>query len=193
MKLTIRESAAILGCSPRTVRARIARGELPAVKHGGRWLLDRSDLPLTDSQRQTLQTRADAIRATVDAALPSRAALRHGDRRRSVVDLDPFRRGAALLAELRATPEAPSGAAPLLEDGLLALAEAHHLFAPPAKLAALRRARAALGRAVGVLGLHGEAWHPRLRVIEDELLPHIAGLCRSAERRQRRGLPGRYN
>jgi len=189
MKLTIREAAALLGCSPRTVRARIARGELPAAKQGGRWQIDREHLPLTEPQRRALQAKADAVREAVEVVLPSRAALRRGDRRRSVLDLDPFRRGVVLLAELRTDSGAPETATALIEDALLCLAEAHHLYAPPQKLDALRRARAALGRSVGLLGLHGDAHLPRVRIIEEELLPVIAGLSRSAERRMHRGRP----
>ena len=51
MELTVREAAALMGRSARPVRAQVARGELPGVKRGGRWLIPRKALPLTEAQR----------------------------------------------------------------------------------------------------------------------------------------------
>ena len=101
MKLSVREAATILDRSSRTVRGQLARGELPGVKRHGRWYVDRRHLPLTESQRRTLQAKAGRIRQAVEEALPSRMARTSGDRSRSLVDLDAFRLGAELFAELR--------------------------------------------------------------------------------------------
>jgi len=102
MKLSVKEAATILGCSARTVRGHLAQGRLPGVKRNGRWLVERRDLPLTDAQRRTLQAKAERVRRAVDDALPSRLARTHGDRARSLADLDAFRLGAELLAEVAA-------------------------------------------------------------------------------------------
>jgi excisionase family DNA binding protein len=102
MKLSIREAATLLGRSPRTLRAQLARGEIPGVKKGGRWTLDRRDLPLTESQRRALQGKADSLREAVEDALPSRVADRAGKRAKSLADLEVFRLVATLLGEVRA-------------------------------------------------------------------------------------------
>ena len=94
MELSIREVAVLLGRSPRTVRAQASRGDLPGVKRNGRWRIERRNLPLTEDQRRALQAKADTIRDTVEAALPSRMARSAGQRTRSIADLEAFRRGA---------------------------------------------------------------------------------------------------
>lgn len=157
MELTVREVAALLGRSPRTVRAQVARGDIPAVKRGGQWRVARRSLPLTEAQRAALQTKADAIRQAVDDALPSRLARTAGDRRRSVADLDGFRLGVALLRTVRGAepdtvPEAlRQRVTQDLEEALVALAVAVHIYDRDAKLAAIRRARELLGGVVGRL------------------------------------------
>ena len=87
MELSAREVATILGVSPRTIRARMARGELPGSKRHGRWWVDRRHLPLTEQQRRNLQGKAESVRRAVEGALPSRLAGHAGevglDRRRS--------------------------------------------------------------------------------------------------------------
>ena len=58
MELTITEAATLLGRSPRTVRAQVARGELPGFKRGGQWVIRREALPLSEAQRAALQQKA---------------------------------------------------------------------------------------------------------------------------------------
>ncbi len=41
MRLTIREAATVMDVSPRTLRARLARGELPGKKKNGIWTIER--------------------------------------------------------------------------------------------------------------------------------------------------------
>jgi len=64
MDLTIREVATLLGRSSRTVRAQVARGEIPGVKRGRRWLVPRHNLPLTEAQRRSLQAKAETLQKT---------------------------------------------------------------------------------------------------------------------------------
>ncbi len=78
MNLTVREAAVLLGRSPRTVRAQVARGVLPGRKVGGRWRLKRETLPLTEAQRRQLRRKAEAVRRAVDQALPEAASRRRG-------------------------------------------------------------------------------------------------------------------
>ena len=49
MDLTVREAATLLGCSSRSVRARLARGSLLGQKRGGYWKIPRDRLPLIDA------------------------------------------------------------------------------------------------------------------------------------------------
>lgn len=197
MELSSREVATLLGCSPRTVRARMARGDLPAVKRGGRWWVDRRRLPLDEPQRRRLAGKADALRQAVEAALPSRLARTTGQHGRSVADLEAFRRGAQLLAEVRAGGQdaLPQGAVSrltgLLEESLAALAEAVHHFDRERKLEALHRARTGLARAVAVCLIETGIPPPEpilswVSTLELEVIPALAGFARWAE-----GLGGR--
>ncbi len=196
MTITVTEAATILGCTPRAVRAQLLRGALPGHKRDGRWRLRREDLPLKARDRRDLQARADAVRAAVEAALPSRTATTRGQRAVSVADLAPFRAARALLGAMRAhratdVPGAPRAEAEV-EAALLAIAEAHHQFDPAVKVEALTRARAAFGRAVGSLLAATEQppdapaldW---IVALEAEVLPRLAGLIRWTERLERRG------
>ena len=101
MEITVTEAATLLGRSARTVRAQVARGELPGIKRGGQWFVNRAALPLTEAQRATLQRKAQGLRDALEDALPGRMAQSSGDRRRGLADLDACRLGAALFAELR--------------------------------------------------------------------------------------------
>lgn len=196
MQLTVREAATLLGQSPRTVRARLLRGDLPGTKDGGRWAIDRRDLPLTERQRQALQHKAESLRRTLDEALPSRLARTAGQRTRSIADLEAFRHGAELLAELEGAScsEEPGHrrTARLVRGALLALSEVVHHYDGEMKLAAVRRARTGLARAAGELLLAAGSppvepyagWAVKL---ETEVLPAVAGLARWAESLARKG------
>ena len=80
MELSIREAATLLHQSPRTVRDRAARGDLPAQKRDGHWVIRSEHLPLDARQQRAVQARADELRAALDAALPGRAAATPGGR-----------------------------------------------------------------------------------------------------------------
>lgn len=105
MEITVTEAAALLGRSVRTVRAQVARGELPGIKRGGQWFVNKAALPLTEPQRAAMQAKADTLRGALEQALPPRLARSGGSLRRGLADLDAFRLGAVLLAELRAADE----------------------------------------------------------------------------------------
>jgi len=192
MELTLTEAASLMGLSARTLRARAARGDIPARKRAGAWRFDRRDLPLTEAQRAGLQARADAIRGAVEDALPSRLAAHTSDRRRSLADLDAFR--AALRVHQAIHAAEPTAARTrtlmLLEQSLDELAEATLVYARLSKLAALDRCRASLGRAIAALLVEAgippaEPEHGWLLVLEQEVAPAVAGLARWASK-----LPG---
>lgn len=191
MKLSARETATVLGRKLRTVRGQLARGELPGVKRDGRWVVNRDDLPLTESQRRSLQAKAGRVRRAVEDALPSRLARARGDRSRSLADLDVFRLGAELLSEVRADGDSlgeprRNQVVEKLESGLLAVAEAAYQYDRELKLAALNQARADLAQAGAALlieaGLEPEDPVGRwVSVLEGEVLPAVAGFARWAD------------
>lgn len=191
MLLSVTEAATLLGQRPRTVRARLARGELPGRKQDGRWVIARAALPLSEAQHQRLQARADEIRATVDAALPPRVAARRDRPRRSLADLDVFHAVHRALGQLSASSAAslPRRAelVTVLERGASALAVAFHEYRSDARLHALTEARAALANGVCLLLLPaplppGEPALSLVDLLEQEALPGLAGLFRQAER-----------
>ena len=192
MELSIREAATLMGRSPRTVRAQVARGDLPGVKRNGRWRIERRHLPLTEAQRAALQAKADDIRHVVEAALPSRLARSTGQRHRSIADLDAFRRGAELLTEIRGAADdgidepLRQRVAGRLEEALLALAEGVQQFDREVKVEALRRSRGHLARAVGLLLLAAgippaSPAHGWVAALETEVIPAVAGFARWAD------------
>jgi excisionase family DNA binding protein len=190
MDLTVREAAALLGRSPRTLRAQLGRGEIPGFKRGRSWYVKREHLPLTERQRSALQAQADDVREAVEHRLPSRMATWWGDRKRRLADLDAFRTGAELYARLAAAGDAEQ-AAVSLHQALLEIAEADFVYERGMKLAAIDRARAAVGRAVATLLLEGpmppgDPTHGHVLVLEDQMMPALSAFARSAAR-----LPGR--
>ena len=192
MNLSVREAATLLGRSPRTVRAQLARGELAGVKQGGRWKIPRRNLPMTEAQREALQTKADSLRQAMEDVLPSRLATTHGQRSRSLIDLDAFRRGAELLNDIRSragaalSPEDQQRVSMRLEEALLALAEAVQQFDRDVKRAALHRARAGLAQVTALLLLAKPmplnppvlGW---VAMLESEVLPAVAGFAKWAD------------
>lgn len=76
MMLTVTEAAQLLGQSPRTVRARLARGDLPGRKRGGRWIVPRDVLPLSEAEHRRIQAQADVL---VGVGAGMRHLRSHGD------------------------------------------------------------------------------------------------------------------
>jgi excisionase family DNA binding protein len=193
MTLSVEEAATLLRLSARTVRARLQRGELNGHKEGGQWRLPRAALPLTADRHRQLQDRAEAVRRVVDAALPSRAPSEQ-PQRRHIADLHAFRAAAALLVELRAVagsatvePVARRSAEVAvlrLEAALEGIGRAWPLFAPQQRLGLLDGARSEVGGAAAWLASCGDPACARLAArLEDEVLPPLAGMCRSADQR----------
>lgn len=198
MELSASEVAVILGVSPRTVRGRMARGELPALKRNGRWVVHRRHLPLTEPQRRRLQEKADSLRETLESALPSRLAATREKSKRSVADLDAFRLTMELLREIRSAEpgalqeETARRVDRLLEAGLLALAEAVQHYDRSRKLTAVERARTAFSRCLAVLLVEGGLPVPEplfawVTTLEIEVLPAVAGFARWVEGLDRKG------
>lgn len=193
MELSVREAATLMGRSPRTVRAQVARGELPGVKRNGQWKIQRRHLPLTEAQHQALQDKAQTIRDAVETALPSRLARHAADRTKSILDLDAFRAGVSVLQRMRACSDTTLSddtrrrVGERIEGALLALSEAVLQFDRQVKLDALHRSRARVAHAIAFLLMDSEI-PPREPVLgwvcqlENEVAAGIGGLARWVDR-----------
>lgn len=192
MELSVREAAALLDCSPRTLRAQLQRGDLPGVKRRGSWRIDRRALRLNEAQRRRLQEKADSIRQAVEDVLPSRLASSAGQKSRSIADLDAFRRGGEVLRAIRTadcdvvSEDSRTRVVEELEDALLALSEAAQQFDRAAKLEAIGRSRRGIARATALLLLDagtsaGDPVHEWARALEADVLPMVAGFARWVE------------
>ncbi|MCC6785082.1 MAG: hypothetical protein IT457_19695 [Planctomycetes bacterium] len=191
MEIKISEAAPLLGRSARAVRARIARGEIPARLHGKTWLIDIDHLPLTAQQREGLLRRNEELRRAVERSLPSRAAGTRDRKHRSALDLEPFAELRDLVCQAMAA-EAPPGLLAVrdaLREALGQLALSAHEFELGARSNALRSARRSLAFAVADLLLSGQdtASLDFAQTIEARVLPRIGGLLRWAERRSETG------
>lgn len=190
MNLTLREAATLLGRSGRTLRDQVARGDIRGIKEKGAWVIPSDALPLTQAQRRALQARAEEIRSAVEDVLPSRMATDRAAKARSLADVEAFRKARGVSRAMKAASASPMAIADL-EEGLLLLAEGNASFDRDMKVVALRGARARLGRVVGRLlldadDLPAEPVHGWIRILEGEVLPLLAGLCRWAEHLPRR-------
>lgn len=188
MELTIHEAAALLGKSPRTVRAHVATDAIPARKSNGRWMIASDSLPLTEVQRRSLPRRAQEARDAVERALPQR--LRGAGRgTRSVRDFEPFARLVQILGE------SDPGRTPwhmrshrTIALALRSLAVACHEYSGDRRTEQLRAARRRLAHLIAAghaaIAIDGDALAIADR-IEQDVLPPIGGLLRWLETRAR--------
>lgn len=194
MELTIREAAPLLGRSARAVRAKIERGELPARRQGRVWLIPLASLPLTATQRASMQRRAEQMHAAVDDATPSRMATTRDRRTRSVGDLHAFAAGTELLREMAtdqsaADAEAEVRARDLIHRAMLRLCCGFVEFDAGLRATHLRAARHKLARALGLLLATPQAPSDRVlgwcQRLEHDVIPPIGGLLRWADKSRR--------
>ena len=202
MELSIAETATLLGRSQRQIRYLIKTGGLRATKKGRRWRIDSADLPISDAERQALAERSQVARRAFEKGLEpvAKAALTApGDdaegeetkRSYSVTDLRAFQAGEAIYREARRDlgPEEP--AVRHLFEALSLLSRGCHCFHPKDKAGRFTEARELAATAVAALLLHddGEATERRglAQRIEQEMIPKVAGLVASYEKRGRQG------
>lgn len=207
MKLSIAETATVLGKSQRQIRYLIKTGDLCATKEGPRWRIDGADLPISDADRQALAERAQVARGAfekglepvVKAALsaPGDSAAREETKRSySVTDLRAFQAGEAIYREVRRDlgPEEPAVA--YLFEALALLSRGCHCFHPKEKAGRFTEARELAATAVAALFLHDGDEDARRRSlaqrIEQEMIPKVAGLVASYEKRSRQGRFDRF-
>lgn len=192
MRLSIKDAAALCGRNERTLRAQLMRGEIPGKKENGRWMIERSAIPLTDAQRAAWDARAELIRGAVRDALPPGQSGDGKKRRRSALDFDALRAGKSIFDGLALRAEVPSAtdvqkrALRYFDRGLLRLCEALYTFDLAAKIRQLRASRSLISRCIGCLVLAAPPTMPPIETIERievEILPAIGGLLRWSEKR----------
>ncbi len=184
MQLTIDQAANRVGKSARQIRYLIKSGRLPASKIGGRWMINATDLPLSEPQRATIERRERALRSAVDEGLgldserPPRFSVR--DLKAFQIALPLERQAAALLG-----PEHPATQA--LRHTLELLAQGCHRFDNNAKAESYRAARDSASLAVCELVITDQAEaEPLIQGIEQDLMAAFAGLLQRLARRDRR-------
>ncbi len=208
MKLSIAETATVLGKSERQVRYLIRTGRLAAKKQKGRWKIESADLPLSDAERQALversQTARDAfekgLEPLVKAARPAEEKAKSdadaAKRAYSVVDLFAFQAGEAIYRDLTSEISAEEPAARQLFEALALLTRGCHCYHPKEKASRFSEARELAATAVAGLLLQGgekaEGRRAFAQRIEQELIPKVAGLVASYEKRSRHGRFDRF-
>lgn len=199
MKISLSEAAIALGKSERQVRYLIKTHRLEAHKEHGRWSIDTSDLPLTEVQRNAMSDRIQAAREAFDKGLePAEKASGQKNKRQhySVTDFKAFHSGESLYHDLRKElgPEDP--ACVHLFDALTLLTKGCHAFQPVDKAARFTEAREFAACAVTHLLLDGDEDNGQRRSfaerIEQELIPKLASLVASQEKRSRRSRFDRF-
>lgn len=193
MHLSIAETASLLGRSQRQVRYLIKTEQLKAVKEGGRWRIKSRDLPLTDVQRQALAERSQVARATFERGLEPAARAAGAEettRRYSVTDLFAFQAGEEIY---RAACSELGIADPVigrLYAALELVTRGCHCYHPSEKARRFTEAREEIAAAVAELLLRGDDRQEVRRQLairlEQEVIPKLAGLVASYEKRGRR-------
>ncbi len=193
MKLSIGETATVLGKSERQVRYMIQKDRLQAVKEGGRLRIESGDLPLSKSQLAALAKRLATARSAIDKGLEPIAKAADGEapkRQYSVTDLIVFQAGAALHGEMIEQMGGEAAPCRQLAAALALVTRGCHSFQPGDKAKRFSAARDLLSSAVAALHLQpgdgGEERRGFAERIEQELIPKVAQLVARQEKRSRR-------
>lgn len=176
-RYTLPEVAGLLNKSQRQIRYLIKTGKLPAHKPHGRWTVKKSDLDIF-----TTAPQADAVQRT--------EAAHAAGRRYSVQDLQAFQVGQTIFRDMVEALTISDPNVKKLRNALEALTLGCHAFEPDEKIEYFRRVRRTLASIVAALLLPDEppADDDDQAIfagrIEQELMPHIGGLIRAADRKQ---------
>ncbi len=205
MELTLKEAATVLGKSPRQIRYLIKAGRLPGKKQGSQWRIASDDLPLTDAQRASLADRLEAARAAFEKGVAPVARATAGDqgsrgkgkgkKSYSVNDLLVFQAGEAIYRELARDLGEDTPAARNLFNALAMVARGCHSYNSSDKASRFIEAREMAATTVVDLLLREAPDSPSRALagrIEDEVIPKIAGLISSNEKRSKRGRFDRF-
>lgn len=196
MNLTLKEVAALLGRSPRQLRYLVKIGKIIASKKNGCWHIESTDLPLSESQRERLHQRVNEARDIFDQALePVDKAASSTPREKkegkhySVTDFKAFQDGESIYKEMTDSFGQKDVACRHLFDALCQITQGCHAFHPQDKCARFTSARESAALAVTTLLLEKpkESGHRKgfAQRIEQELIPKIARLLATHERRSR--------
>jgi excisionase family DNA binding protein len=194
-RISLAEAATVLGKSERQVRYMIKNGRLKAVKIGGRWVVESTDLPLTDDQRQAMAHRVDAARAAFERGVAPAERVAQAEKKRhySVLDLDTFSLGLELYREIRGVIGNDQPAAAHMFECLRELTAGCHDFHPKDKSSHFAAARGeCTGALVHLLVAAADAdddgpVSALAARLEQELIPKVSSLIAGQERRRHRG------
>ncbi len=186
MDLSLSEAARLLGKSERQVRYLIREGKLKARKDGGRWIVRREDLPLSQGQeRAAKQKRQRAARMAAEILGPDGEDAK---KKYSIRNLRAYREGSEIYRQLTADAGAEHAATTGMRESLMLLACGYHEFEAETKADYYARARQEASRATMALLLDDEEAHrEKVERLESGFLPALGGLVHQAEKRGRRG------
>jgi hypothetical protein len=195
MKLSLAQTATVLGKSERQVRYLIKLGRLQASKATGTWEIDEADLPLTAEQRTGIGERVEVARQAFEKAVEPAVRATESTATYSVTKLAAFTGGEAVYRELRDQfPADP--AVPLLFAALEHLTRGCHAFHADEKRRHFREARGLAAAALTHLLLGGQASDGTRRALAERLeqavLPKISGLIAACEKRARQRRPEHF-
>ncbi len=199
MKISLSEAATILGKTERQVRYLIKTGRLAARKDGNRWYVESTELPLSDGQRRAVAARVETAREAFDKGLEPAAKAGKNEKQRthfSVTDLKAFKTGVEICRAITGELGADHAAGKELNAALKRVAQGCHCFHPADKAHHFTEARDLAATAVAELLLQPGDGEPMRRGlaerIENELIPKLAGLVASQEKRNRKSRFDRF-
>ena len=201
MELTVKDAAALLGKSPRTIRHLAQSGKLPAKRKGGRWVIDRDALDSrVEIQAEARGEQLELVRGRLNSALDAAKPPSPDGTKRdfySVRDMKTYAVAIAQLTEIVHVRETHAEIAPALEcaetalrDCLRMISEGCHPFQPQTKIDRYVRARGHACVAIAdLLAFNAVRQQPELTPlvdrIERDLLRSLRGLIRRAEKIRR--------
>jgi len=199
MLISLSEAATILGKTERQVRYLIKTGRLSARKAANRWLIDDTDLPLSDGQRRAVASRLGTAREAFDKGLePAAKAAKKAkeDKHYSVTDLGAFRIGVEICRAITVELGADHAAGRHLDAALKWVAQGCHSFHPSDKAKRFTEARDLAAKAAAELLVQAGDGEDKRRGlaqrIEHELIPKLSGLVAAQEKRDRRSRFDRF-
>ena len=69
MQLSLEQAAEALGKNRRQIKYLIEQGRLPAIKIGGRWVIEREDLQMDEATQQRSSVKQAQLQASIEEAL----------------------------------------------------------------------------------------------------------------------------
>ena len=175
---SLSDAARLLGKTQRQIRYLITKGQLPAQKVDGCWVINRDDLPLSEGQEQANQ-------AKMEGAVQIANEVLHKDRKDktafSVLNLKAFQVGKDLHGQVTGACDQDHPARSLLYESLMLLASGCHAFQHRNKAIYYLDAREQAARAVAALLLHAPAQESLAKDIECQYLSQLGGLIRRSE------------